>query len=171
MNEFSLSTYGPSEVQFAPRLPSVLPANFLNETLINLAQKDKSTIQWMTKQNQPKIGSKFLKCDDGFGFYYFENGSEDTTLQVEISLPKCKGYLIRKPHLNLISYSPSIQRKKRYQNKNWSKGDKTCSIHSDRSSSKHSILFEYLYNSTSRKGIKDYQQWERCWDLCMLLSR
>lgn len=95
-----MSTYGPGKVEFEAKTTSILPDDFVLKTLLNLAQQDKSNLIWYNGQGEPKIGYKFLHCKDGFGFFYFENGSESTSLKAEVELVKFTGCKMRKNSLN-----------------------------------------------------------------------
>jgi hypothetical protein len=85
-----LSSYGPAEVDFMPH-PANFPPNFIEDVLSSLAKRDQSDFTWYADQNEPEIGYKFQFCKDGFGFFYFENGSDETTLVASIRLNQFQG--------------------------------------------------------------------------------
>ena len=57
---------------------------------------DKKDWHWFDKQGSPDIGYKFNFCDDGFGFFYFENNSDDTTIIANVHLTTFDGCKLRK---------------------------------------------------------------------------
>ena len=64
--------------------------------LTQKAKMDPSNMKYYDKQGEPKIGYKFEHCNDGFGFFYFQNGSPSTTLTVTVDLVDLKGCELRK---------------------------------------------------------------------------
>lgn len=90
VNEFALSSYGPSEINFSARNVN-LPPSFLGDVLSSHAQRDRSGFKSFSDQGEPKIGYKFLFCEDGFGYFYFENASVDTTMTANLVLQSWRG--------------------------------------------------------------------------------
>lgn len=95
MDQFTIASYGPELIDFdlKPRLP---PNNLLEKMLIQKACLDKGSMKYYEKQGEPKIGYMFEHCNDGFGFFYFENGSNSTTLTANVELLTMEGCELRK---------------------------------------------------------------------------
>lgn len=48
-------------------------------------------MKYYEKQGEPKIGYMFEHCNEGFGYFYFENGSSNTTITASIDLITLEG--------------------------------------------------------------------------------
>ena len=64
--------------------------------LVQKANLDKSSMKYYEKQGEPNIGYMFEHCNDGFGFFYFENNSNSTTLTANVELLTMEGCELRK---------------------------------------------------------------------------
>lgn len=95
VNQFTIASYGPGLINFEMK-PKSPPQNLLEKMLIKKAQLDKSSMKYYEKQDEPKIGYMFEHCNDGFGFFYFENGSSSTTLTANVELLTMEGCELRK---------------------------------------------------------------------------
>ena len=90
VDQFTIAAYGPELVNFEMN-PTKPPMNLLEKMLIQKACLDKSSMKYYEKQGEPKIGYMFEHCNDGFGFFYFENGSPSTTLTANVELLQMEG--------------------------------------------------------------------------------
>lgn len=83
--------------------PTKPPVDLVEKILIQKARLDKKSMKYYNDQNEPRIGYMFEHCNDGFGFFYFENESDNTVLTVTVNLLKMNGCKLRKSHTNLQS--------------------------------------------------------------------
>lgn len=105
VNQFTIASYGPGFIDFKIS-PSRAPNDLVEKILIHKAKMDKGKMQYYNDQNEPKIGYLFEHCNDGFGYFYFENGSENTILTATVNLIKLLGCKLRKKKI-LIFFSSS----------------------------------------------------------------
>lgn len=95
VDQFTISSYGPEIIDFESK-PKQPPENILEQLLIQKAQLDKSSMKYYDKQGESKIGYMFEHCNEGFGFFYFENGTTTTTFTATIELITLEGCQLRK---------------------------------------------------------------------------
>jgi hypothetical protein len=102
VNQFTITTYGQGPVDFELS-ETAPPEDLLENLLTEKAKLNRSGMKYYHAQNQPQIGYKFEHCNDGFGYFYFENGSNDTTLTATVDLVQMEGCELRKIEINRVS--------------------------------------------------------------------
>ena len=85
VNEFTINSYGVGDCQFNA-IPVNIPPNLIQDCMIELAISEKTGFTWYTAQNEPNIGYKFMNCNNGIGFFYFQNDSLSTTCTATIEI-------------------------------------------------------------------------------------
>jgi hypothetical protein len=98
-NEFTLSSYGPGVVEFVPR-GSYPPIGFIQSVLMSKARiNELDGLNYFTQQGEPNISYKFEHCNDGFGYFFFDNQSRGTTLIASVLIESMKGCELSKWNL------------------------------------------------------------------------
>jgi len=102
VNEFSFSVYGPDKTDILQISESELPPNFIQNVLISHAGEDSDTkLNSFSQSGQPDIFYKTYDNRGGFGYIYFENKSQDTTLDASVELLGSKNIRVDEPFTGL----------------------------------------------------------------------
>lgn len=102
VNQFTIASYGPGFVDFNIS-SSRAPIDLLEKILCQKAKLQRDKLKYYHDQNEPKIGYMFEHCNDGYGFFYFENNSDSTVLTVTINLIKLQGCKLGKYSIHYTS--------------------------------------------------------------------
>lgn len=110
VDEFTLSSYGVDKVRFNLNQEMCTPLNFYEEILAskaNMAPVD--GVHHFTMEGEPNISYKFEHCNDGFGYFFFNNKSISTTLTAVIEVLEKKNCQFRNFHLNSSPIVPKFK--------------------------------------------------------------
>ena len=80
-NEITLVAYGVAEVQINNIMSKDVPPNFYKNLVKSKASLDKLEGKDYSSQGEPNIKYKFEHSGDGFGYFFFENYSQATTIE------------------------------------------------------------------------------------------
>ena len=99
VNEITWSSYGPAEVHLTALDEKNISVSMIYQEMItDKACKDLTGFKDYAAQSEPKIRYKFEHSNDGFGYFYFENNSENTTISTTISFTKAQNLKALEPH-------------------------------------------------------------------------
>lgn len=89
VDEITISSYGPGELQFNPINESKIQKNYYHSIVASKSvSSNDSAWKNFSQQNEPKIKYKFEHGGDGFGFFNFINDSESTSMTVSLEFTK-----------------------------------------------------------------------------------
>jgi len=86
VNQIVFSSYGPSELEFQFQ-GNAPPHDFIKRCLLdNIAISKDEKFTEFAPDSEPGLGYGFKHCNDGFGWFHFQNPSKGTTMTVTIDI-------------------------------------------------------------------------------------
>lgn len=98
VSEFTLGIYGPKEILISEVTNNSIPKDFYKKLVASKAEANDSDWKNFAVQGHTDIKYKFEHSNDGFGYFFFKNDSEDTDYQCTLEFTAHKNLMALEPY-------------------------------------------------------------------------